>query len=269
LHVILKLNADIKIITEQLLATTDKQLHANERDDEPMVDKQHASSVTESKSEFQGSLHQPIQSQSADVPADPIKVIPKTEPRTEAETETSDFEVILNQSTGENSPTKFEILEENNAILELKESNLPYCDICDKSFSDELKLKIHLRAHGPDAPYRCDLCPQMFPIMSKLKKHFEMMHDAQRKFRCSYCNMGFNRKEHVTFHERFHTDEKPYVCQFDSCNWKFVKKSDLYRHNQTHRGRKPFRCGYMGCKSKYTKLDDLINHKTIHQIIPS
>lgn len=51
---------------------------------------------------------------------------------------------------------------------------------------------------------------------------------------CSYCNMSFNKKEHLQRHERTHTLARPYVCEYPDCGKTFARRDTLTRHTRLH-----------------------------------
>jgi len=52
---------------------------------------------------------------------------------------------------------------------------------------------------------------------------------------CSFCNMTFNKKEHLQRHERTHTLDRPYVCDFAGCGKTFARRDTLTRHTRLHK----------------------------------
>lgn len=51
---------------------------------------------------------------------------------------------------------------------------------------------------------------------------------------CSYCGMTFNKKEHLQRHERTHTLDRPYHCDFPGCGKAFARRDTLTRHTRLH-----------------------------------
>ncbi|KAM4062919.1 fungal specific transcription factor [Hirsutella rhossiliensis] len=49
---------------------------------------------------------------------------------------------------------------------------------------------------------------------------------------CKYCNKRFRRVEHVQRHERTHTKEKPFSCDWDRCGKTFGRRDLLVRHEK-------------------------------------
>ncbi|KAI6784501.1 DNA-binding protein-like protein [Emericellopsis cladophorae] len=49
---------------------------------------------------------------------------------------------------------------------------------------------------------------------------------------CQYCNKCFRRVEHVQRHERTHTKEKPFQCNWDRCGKTFGRRDLLVRHEK-------------------------------------
>ena len=64
---------------------------------------------------------------------------------------------------------------------------------------------------------------------------------------CSYCGKR-GRRSHILEHERIHTGEKPFSCQY--CDRKFTTNSAKTSHERTrHNAEKPFSCEY--CDKKF------------------
>lgn len=64
-------------------------------------------------------------------------------------------------------------------------------------------------------------------------------------------------------HERRHTGEKPYKCDWDGCLWTFARSDELNRHKRTHQGLRPYECDI--CKKRFSRTDHLAKHKKTHQ----
>nr|CAD7407050.1 unnamed protein product [Timema cristinae] len=113
--------------------------------------------------------------------------------------------------------------------------------------------------------FSCSVCGKMFVRRYHLTAH-EKYHSNVKPFECTMCDSKFHRKTDLTVHSRIHSGEKPFECErpycCNVCSLKFRAKSDLKRHSFTHVADKPFNCG--DCGAKFNQLAHLRNHTRRH-----
>lgn len=148
---------------------------------------------------------------------------------------------------------------ENSSTDEEPETNHFKCPFCTEEFSDNLKLKLHMKSHTGEKRFKCDTCGKGFTEMARLRKHL-LTHTGLKPFRCKVCGKEFNCQSNRVTHMKTHTDEKPYTCV--TCGKGFSRGADLKRHNRTHTGEKPYSCIYCGREFPYHT--SLKNHVRVH-----
>ncbi|GAA6110801.1 zinc finger protein 692 isoform X1 [Tachysurus ichikawai] len=78
------------------------------------------------------------------------------------------------------------------------------------------------------------------------------LHFQQKTFSCSQpsCGKSFNFKKHLKEHEKLHSDQRDYICEF--CARAFRTSSNLSIHRRIHTGEKPLQCEVCGftCRQK-------------------
>ncbi|XP_066500234.1 zinc finger protein 692 isoform X2 [Hoplias malabaricus] len=95
-------------------------------------------------------------------------------------------------------------------------------------------------------PCEFEGCWKIFSSRQYLNHHMKYQHFQQKTFICSHpsCGKSFNFKKHLKEHEKLHSDQKDYICEF--CARAFRTSSNLSIHRRIHTGEKPLQCEVCG-----------------------
>lgn len=106
------------------------------------------------------------------------------------------------------------------------------CTACDRSFSDNSLLNIHVRRfHLQEKNYKCTDCGKAFFRNVDLKKHM-LVHTGAKNFKCEICSKFFSTNYIRGQHMKIHNNDKRYKCTL--CNKAFVQKPHLKKHLKKH-----------------------------------
>ena len=142
-------------------------------------------------------------------------------------------------------------------------AEVPYCEICGKSFTCTNSLKRHMTVHTGAKPYKCNICGRKFSQGSILKRHV-LTHENLKPYNCHFCQKSYTQKMNLLTHLKnhgFRTGSENFSCKL--CNKSFVHQSGLSRHVKLHKGVR-FLC--LNCKKTFVDASALARHvKISHQ----
>ena len=196
------------------------------------------------------------------------------------------FESDESSAQSESSSTNQDLSSTNSM------SRVFVCSYCNKSFTSEKYLSMHVSLHNlPNAggesnsaqlivqefksqgicpiertkakgnskaaSWTCKICLKTFAQNSNYKNHIRT-HSNERPFVCNICSIGFKERYHLKKHNLFvHTSEMKEDCKI--CGKRFKDSTAVRAHERTHSDLRPYVC--LRCNKAFKTSECLWHHE--------
>ncbi|KAH1018146.1 hypothetical protein HUJ05_005962 [Dendroctonus ponderosae] len=144
------------------------------------------------------------------------------------------------------------------------------CPQCSKSFISLRHLQAHKMSHEKVKPplnqrteepqNYCKTCEKKVRSLAHHSRKYHGANAIDPKMKlCPYCGKQV-RSNKLMIHQRTHTGEAPYQCQF--CDKRLKSRNILVVHERTHTGLRPYTCQV--CGKSFAQSSVLNTHRKIH-----
>lgn len=112
--------------------------------------------------------------------------------------------------------------------------------------------------------FKCSQCDMQTDYKCALKTHEAEIHGGHRDFVCHTCGKAFKRKGHLSQHEKYHNQDRQFVCDNNGCAKSFVRLWDLKTHQRIHAGDLRYACAFEGCDKRFAQASAKHRHEKTH-----
>ena len=144
------------------------------------------------------------------------------------------------------------------------------CQICEKSFHTNIKLRQHIKKEHDKKTVKCTVCNMSFSVKRKLGDHMFQAHKIGKKHMCETCGKYFPVPALLKLHNvRLHGSEEDKIAARNKykcaeCGKGFFTNGRLSDHKATHLKEMPFHCDQ--CPRHYSSIQNLNNHVKINHL---
>ncbi|XP_041454758.1 zinc finger protein 64-like [Lytechinus variegatus] len=109
--------------------------------------------------------------------------------------------------------------------------------------------------------FKCDFesCTFATAHRNDFRRH-QRIHTGEKPFKCQFCEKQFSRCDKMKLHERVHTKEKPFACEL--CSYKCADGGSLKKHMRIHSDDRPYQCQL--CSYASRNSSQLVVHLRTH-----
>ncbi|KAL7736760.1 hypothetical protein ACLKA6_015611 [Drosophila palustris] len=112
----------------------------------------------------------------------------------------------------------------------------PYCIYCNKKFTSQYKFENHMFVHRGLAPYRCELCTNLYNMKRLLIRHYKTVH-KRMPTRDMVQAKGDKILVERTAIEKLNTNfEKPPMLMCAKCPFECEQEAEMRKHLNAHHG---------------------------------
>ena len=140
----------------------------------------------------------------------------------------------------------------------IKYPQYPQYPQCEKLFSHDSMLKLHIQSHSDNRPFECKKCEKKYKRKDHHIYHEKSSHQGLRRYYCSMCDSTFDN----SVHKLVDSEAKPQKCSV--CSQTFSLQGNMRRHIETlHSEDRPFGCH--NCNDTFKLKENLKSHvRRIH-----